>query len=179
MFGRWVQGREGLHTYCKLCMSEKCKARYRANPEPYKRRAQQWAEANPEKRKRSENQAKTRFKERNPCAAYEAAKKWAQANPDRIAAYSTTKKAKRRAAQALVWDAELDSLAFAEAADLCRRRAAACGGAWQVDHVVPLLCKQACGLHNAFNLAVVPATYNAAKKNALVPQRGFVVEARP
>ena len=61
----------------------------------------------------------------------------------------------------------------------CTACQAATGSEWQVDHAVPLRAKEVCGLHNAHNLAVVPATYNRRKSNKVVDQPGFVVEARP
>lgn len=44
-----------------------------------------------------------------------------------------------------------------EAAALCRDREAATGFAWHVDHMIPLQAKEACGLHCATNLQVIPA----------------------
>jgi len=36
---------------------------------------------------------------------------------------------------------------------------------YHVDHIVPLQNELVCGLHNEFNLRVVPATVNLAKHN--------------
>ena len=58
---------------------------------------------------------------------------------------------------------ELDELVFIEATDLRERRNKSTGFQWHVDHIVPLNHKQACGLHNAFNLQVVPASWNVKK----------------
>lgn len=64
-----------------------------------------------------------------------------------------------------VFESELDRLAFCEAKDLCERRHSATGVAWSIDHVVPLNHRIASGLHNAFNLQVVPSSWNSAKGN--------------
>lgn len=66
------------------------------------------------------------------------------------------------------WFGELDEFVMREAADLCRLRELATGFAWQVDHMVPLQAKLACGLHCASNLQVIPARLNAIKGNRMI-----------
>lgn len=66
-----------------------------------------------------------------------------------------------------IWFGELDDFAAQEASDLCRLRAAATGFDWHVDHMIPLQAKEACGLHCAANLQVIPARLNVAKKNKM------------
>lgn len=78
---------------------------------------------------------------------------------------------KRRTAKTMAtpaWYGELDEFVMREAAELCRLREIATGFAWQVDHMIPLRAKLACGLHCAANLQVIPASYNAAKRNKLI-----------
>lgn len=180
-FGKWAQGRDGLHSYCRACIQRANRARYLANPQRAKDDAARWAAANPERRKELDARKRKRAYAADPQEAYDTARRWAKANPVRVRGYDATKKAERRAAGGAVsWDVELDALALLEAADLCARRALATTTPWQIDHIVPLQCREASGLHNAFNLAVVPAAFNAAKKNRLLPhQRGFVLELRP
>ena len=60
---------------------------------------------------------------------------------------------------------ELDSFVFKEAIKLKELRKQTTGFDWHIDHIVPLNYKNACGLHNAFNLQVVPATWNLKKSN--------------
>lgn len=48
-------------------------------------------------------------------------------------------------------------------------RSAATGISFEVDHVVPLVSPYVCGLHNAFNLAVIPAIVNRSKGNRWWP----------
>jgi hypothetical protein len=59
---------------------------------------------------------------------------------------------------------ELDSLVFLEAVDVRDKRKYLTNVDWHIDHIVPLNHKQACGLHNAFNLQVVPAKWNVRKQ---------------
>lgn len=59
------------------------------------------------------------------------------------------------------WDTFVAEEAFRLAQD--RNKATSCK--WTVDHIVPLNHKEASGLHNGFNLQVVPASWNYTKGN--------------
>jgi hypothetical protein len=72
---------------------------------------------------------------------------------------------KRRLQQERHIVTELNELAFIEACDVRNRRKALTGFDWHIDHIVPINHKSACGLHNAFNLQVVPASWNIKKKH--------------
>ena len=60
---------------------------------------------------------------------------------------------------------ELDKFAWDEAVSLAKHREETLGGKWEVDHIVPLKHKDACGLHTAANWQVVPAEWNRSKGN--------------
>lgn len=60
---------------------------------------------------------------------------------------------------------ELDVLVLEEAAILRRCRTTMTGVKWHVDHIEPLHGSTVSGLHNAFNLAVIPAALNLKKAN--------------
>lgn len=90
-----------------------------------------------------------------------------QADP----AASVEKLAKRRAAMQAsrpAWFGEFDELVLSEAADLAVTRSRLTGIRWEVDHAVPLRCRQACGLHVGLNVQVIPARLNRAKGNRLM-----------
>lgn len=74
---------------------------------------------------------------------------------------------KRRSQQMQMptWDEEMDELAIEEATRLAALRTQVTGCQWSVDHIVPINHPLACGLHNAFNLNVVPASWNSGKSN--------------
>lgn len=59
---------------------------------------------------------------------------------------------------------ELDELVFKEAVNVRDRRKELTGFDWHIDHIVPINSKAACGLHNAFNLQIVPAQWNVRKQ---------------
>ena len=71
--------------------------------------------------------------------------------------------AKRQRGEASM--SELDRFVIEEAVALRDIRSEMFGGYWHVDHIEPLQGTDVSGLHNAFNIAVVPAAYNMSKKN--------------
>lgn len=85
---------DGRMSRCKSCDSAQKKARYRANPEPYKAQAKQWREADPDRYKQmkstyyaaniDEHAARNRaWRESNPDKKAAADKAWSKANADR------------------------------------------------------------------------------------------------
>lgn len=52
--------------------------------------------------------------------------------------------------------------------DLAKRRTAALGLRFEVDHIIPLKGTEASGLHVENNLRVIPGTINRAKSNKIV-----------
>lgn len=178
-FGKQASLKSGLRYHCRACDRAYMAARYAANkerllaqmrekhaanPQPVRDRMAAWVKANPERhsenreRWASKNPEKTKQIQRTASAKYRAA------NMDKHAALQNRRRAKKLDAST-TWDADFDNLVEMEAAHLAKLRKSAFGFLWHIDHVVPLQGKTVCGLHNAYNLAVIPATDNIRKKN--------------
>lgn len=71
----------------------------------------------------------------------------------------------RRSRKQVTKRTELDRFVVREADLLALSRTAATGVRWHVDHIIPLNHRRASGLHNAFNVQVVPARWNIQKSN--------------
>lgn len=90
-----------------------------------------------------------------------------QANPGK----NLSRLAKRRAIKRQAvpgWFGEFDEFALNQAYELTAIRADETGIDWQVDHLIPLQAKEACGLHCASNIQVIPAAINASKRNKFI-----------
>ena len=59
-----------------------------------------------------------------------------------------------------------------EAYELAQLRSKVFGFLWEVDHIIPLVNKQVCGLHVEHNLQVVPAQWNKQKSNKWDCEKG-------
>lgn len=97
--------------------------------------------------------------------AAKAAKKRADAHLYR--AYEQTRNARKRNAIPS-WYGELDEFVLREAAVLIDLRRTATRIDWQLDHMVPIGARKACGLHCAANFQVIPRTLNARKNNQMI-----------
>lgn len=60
---------------------------------------------------------------------------------------------------------EFDDFVISEAFSLRELRNSLANTKWHVDHIVPLHHKNASGLHNGFNVQVVPSDWNVKKSN--------------
>jgi len=80
--------------------------------------------------------------------------------------------AKRRALERNAYkpnDIELFSILESELRSLSKVRERETGVKWHVDHIIPLKSKKVCGLHNEFNLRLIPAIDNIRKRNLFWP----------
>lgn len=171
-FHRHCGRKDGLTSECKVCRSAIERLRYQSSAEKIRARMAEYRKAKPEiiKRWRDQNGDRLSEYERlrwllNKEQMTEKRQQWGLKNPDKVYAIL----ARRRAAKLNAvtdWDQELDDLVISEAARLAKLRETATGVKHHIDHVVPLQGRKVCGLHNAYNLAVIPAIENLKKKNA-------------
>ena len=110
----------------------------------------------------------------------EARQDWFRANADRMrehtAAWSRENRDKRNAANALRHATKLRATPkWADAGAIARIyadaavKSAATGVPYEVDHIVPLISKQVCGLHCQANLQLLTAAQNQSKQNRFWP----------
>lgn len=153
----WTQPKEDFpkeSRYCHTCRRERMRLSSIA-----------WRARHPERAKETFRNSAARRRAADPEGMRKKAREYVQNNKPKIRAIDTRRRARERGA-VTSWDRELDLLVATEAAELCKQRERQVGGIWHVDHMVPLSAKTACGLHNAYNLSVVPAKYNTSKRNS-------------
>lgn len=110
------------------------------------------------------------YRKENREALIEYSRDWRKANPELSLAYAV-KRRKLEQARRPSWFGELDHLVLREAKHLRALREKATGIEFQIDHMIPLRCRGASGLHCASNIQVIPAYLNAFKKNSLLMTR--------
>lgn len=163
------------------------KAHYEANTEAYKARAKRWAEANPKRRyevmakwraehpeiyreARRQDQSKHRakrvaaskqYREQNLDRFQEMQAAWRAANPHVNAHHVGLRRTRKLQATPAWTDLKAVKAIYKRAAEMNRTT----GQRWHVDHEIPLKHPLVCGLHNEFNLRVIPASENQSKRN--------------
>lgn len=165
---------DGKFPWCKLCVSmqkkeiyiakrevyrEKGKANYEANKNEYKARAAEWAKANPEKRK----QVAKKYSAANPEKRAALGLKHRTENPGYYRAHFKMRQTRKRRALSSWANLEAIEALYVE----CSRISKETGIKHHVDHYYPLTSDVVCGLHNEFNLRIVPASVNLAKHNQM------------
>lgn len=178
---------------CVECTKELQKTRYKANPDKGRERSRAYRLANPEKvssslksyrennkEKRAANWAsyyeknkdrlrdkKRRYVAENRDTHLATQRAWRESNKSRRTALQAKRKARK--AQAMPsWFCELDEFVWQEAADLVIRRRESTGIEWAADHMIPIACHTACGLHVWNNCQVIPWRLNQSKHNRLL-----------
>lgn len=163
-------------------IEEKTTAWRKANPEKVRASVNKYAEKNREQKRAADKARYHRDLEASRAIARAkyaknseprrlSAKVWRERNKDQVRAWGRAwaqlnkekyaKRAEHR--RRLKCDmSELDRFVMQEAASLCGLRNASTGFDWQIDHITPL---SKGGTHAADNLQVVPAKWNAAKRD--------------
>lgn len=173
-----VEKRQTNNGCCIVCGHEKSTRWRKENPDRYKEINTAYRERNPElckerytkyKRENREkvNEYSKQYHAKNRDTVLRKMKAYRQKNKDKFNAY----KAKRIAAKLQAtpaWYGEFDEFIMQEAYQLTIYRAAATGIEWDVDHMIPLQAKGACGLHCGLNVQVIQSRLNNGKGNKMI-----------
>ena len=183
-----ASGRRGACNACRASNSQRWRAEhpeqvvaanqawYAKNSEASKKSSKAWTKNNSERaratkeawRKASPEKTRAysrRWNKANPEKRREAGRAWEKVNPHKRAAISAKRRA--RLIQATpIWGNEFF---IQEAYHLAQLRTKLTGVEWHVDHIVPLKAELVCGLHNEFNLRVIPQVINLVKGNRTWP----------
>ncbi|MCC2632177.1 MAG: hypothetical protein K0S48_63 [Ramlibacter sp.] len=181
---------DGLTTECKPCVRAVAKAWFEANkdrhrqaareryvrdPDTAKKRARKWETENVERKRElrrkgyAENREHKLVQSRVDWAKHREKrlakkKEYRAANPERGAEHVRARQTRKQRAMPVWADRDAIRAIYAE----CRRISEATGIKHHVDHFYPLKGETVCGLHNEFNLQVIPAAVNQSKHNRLV-----------
>jgi 5-methylcytosine-specific restriction endonuclease McrA len=146
-FHKDASRKDGLRNQCKVCVAVYMQKNYTANRDHIIKKANVWVEAN-----RDKHNAKCNL--------------WAKNNPAKVNARTARRHASKiKATPACVRTNPDFQWMIAEAYALAKLREKMLGGAWEVDHIVPLRGKMVSGLHAPWNLQVVQLQVNRRKSN--------------
>lgn len=144
-FHKHSQMKDGHLNKCKFCVVET---------------VSKWRLANPDCRKKEHERNRDK-------KGIMVRSEWVKKQKENAAGRKAVAKkyAHKRRAQTNVNMSELDEFVFNEACVVAEEREKTTGIKWEIDHIVPLNHKKACGLHCAANFQVVPASWNRKKNN--------------
>lgn len=98
---------------------------------------------------------------------------WCASNPDKVRKFKHMSKeqrcvraARRYARKRHACPAWADHAAIAEVYEKCRQMNESGSVRYEVDHIIPILGKNVCGLHVEHNLQILPADKNKRKSNS-------------
>jgi hypothetical protein len=164
----------GVRGDCRKCVAAYDAERYASAAERQRELARQRRAAEPSRHRGyvkayyARNAESIRSKARakhDPVKSGERSRRWRQRNPDKHCASVMAREADKLRATPQWADKEKILSFYADA----QRLTAETGEKHHVDHIYPLRGKRVCGLHNQFNLQVLPARVNQKKYN-LMPE---------
>jgi len=138
---------DGKATQCKECLKAYVRNR-RASDEDFRLRL---------------NTYQSKWSANDP-KRFERKAKWASLNKDKLNAKAARRRAKQRSA-APTWLDQDHRKQIEDIYWLAQDLKAVTGEDYHVDHIVPLMGKEVCGLHVPWNLQILPADLNLKKSN--------------
>lgn len=164
--------KDGLFPHCRQCVKvgqkesyvkyrekyvQANRENYKKNKDAYKLRAKEWAEKNPEKRK----EVVKKWLSDNPEKRYKTQRNNRLSNPGYYAAHFKARQQRKRQAMPTWANGENIKAIYRQCAWVTKMT----GIKHHVDHYYPLKSEIVCGLHNEFNLRIIPAFDNLSKGN--------------
>lgn len=190
MFNKWSLSKSGYASSCKSCRSIDRKANavaiakqkrawYDRNVEHVANKGKQARKDDPQKYKEKEAAKYIKFADKilaraleyhriNPESNKRAAKKYRLANPHLSCKRAAKRRSQKLKATPLWAEDEFEQLFIFEIYHLAKLRRDI-GLDYHVDHSVPLIAEDVCGLHCAANLQLLPAKENMSKSNKYWP----------
>ena len=154
--------------WCKPCVSEYGKQRYRANAQRERDRKRAYRSVNKEKVVASVRDWAVRNADK--ISAYQRVyRKHYYAQPEKVAMRNMDASA-RRSAQSMATPAWADRKAMLAFYVRAKELSESTGQQYHVDHVVPILGRNVCGLHTEHNLQILSAVENSRKNNRLIDE---------
>lgn len=164
LFSKCAANKDGLHRWCKECAKTAKKEWYAKNAESERQKAIKYHYENYEKNKDKKIQNSHKWQSENRERYREIAKKCYQKTKHKKFAWQALARAAKRNAVPKWINKELKQEIqkfYIEA----RTKTKETGINYEVDHIVPLMGENVCGLHVPWNLRVITRYENRSKAN--------------
>jgi len=170
--------KDGLYTYCKSCKYNQQRQWFNKNREENLEYHVRYRQENKEKmdaqitewhRENSEKSIEYRraWKDRNRERVRKEHAEYKRKNRDKGARWAAKRRANLLKASGY-GNEELNELVLQEAYTVAKERTEATGVQHDVDHIIPLQGRNACGFHCWNNVQVIPRMENLKKANKLI-----------
>jgi acyl-CoA reductase-like NAD-dependent aldehyde dehydrogenase len=155
-YSKHKRSKDGLQYWCKACSNK----HREDNKDRHKEYQKEWRKNNKEYNKKWQSENREHRKE--------YLKKWESENRELRYARNAERRAQKLNATP-DWLTEDHHKEIQQFYWLAKDLQAVTGETYHVDHIVPLKSETVCGLHVPWNLQVLPADVNIAKKNRYWP----------
>jgi hypothetical protein len=164
MFSKCSANKDGLHRWCKDCAKVAKKQWYDKNAESERAKAMQYHYDNYEKNKERIIKTVSKWQRTNKEKYRKIAKKCYEKTKHKKFAWQALARAAKRNAVPKWIDDKLKQEIQKFYID-ARLKTKETGTKYEVDHIVPLMNENVCGLHVPWNLRVVTQFENRSKQN--------------